>query len=429
MAIQPFAMQGQVANIMLPSEAIQGAAQAKAAQNRNAMFEMEVKDKQNLDQAYRESGGDINAMMKNPNLGFEAGTRLQEISSENVKAQNAAKIGQLDFMLKGAEYSAQLAGSAQNQADWDRVRQHAIDTLGAQAAETFPAEFSESARNQVLQGAMSFKDKLDMQRADLQMQREDRMANQQDRMYQLAVGREGRLAAGGGGDSGGKPKNQIIYDAQGQGYVIDVNDPSLTPRPIGMGGAQAEQGADGSVFKKAVTTPQASEDERKAAGWLAQARLASQQMKESMAADPTVSNKPFSESLAERLPFVKEEDINVQRSPQRQRFTAAASSFSEAALRAATGAGINEMEAKQKIAELTPVYGESDASIADKMARQEMYIQSLEQRAGRAAPKNPAPTGKTMSMQQLQRAAADKFGGDLNAARQAAQQHGYSINE
>ena len=153
MAIQPFAMQGQVANIMLPSEAIQGAAQAKAAQNRNAMFEMEVKDKQNLDQAYRESGGDINAMMKNPNLGFEAGTRLQEISSENVKAQNAAKIGQLDFMLKGAEYSAQLAGSAQNQADWGRVRQHAIDTLGAQAAETFPAEFSESARNQVLQGA------------------------------------------------------------------------------------------------------------------------------------------------------------------------------------------------------------------------------------------------------------------------------------
>lgn len=346
MAIQPFAMQGQVANIMLPSEAIKGAAQAKAAQNRNAMFEMEVKDKQNLDQAYRESGGDINAMMKNPNLGFEAGTRLQEISSENVKAQNAAKIGQLDFMLKGAEYSAQLAGSAQNQADWDRVRQHAIDTLGAQAAETFPAEFSESARNQVLQGAMSFKDKLDMQRADLQMQREDRMANQQDRMYQLAVGREGRLAAGGGGDSG--------------------------------------------VFKKAVTTPQASEDERKAAGWLAQARLASQQMQESMAADPTVSNKPFSESLAERLPFVKEEDINAQRSPQRQRFTAAASSFSEAVLRAATGAGINEMEAKQKIAELTPVYGESPESIADKMARQEMYIQSLEQRAGRAAPKTPA---------------------------------------
>lgn len=229
MAIQPFAMQGQVANIMLPSEAIQGAAQAKAAQNRNAMFEMEVKDKQNLDQAYRESGGDINAMMKNPNLGFEAGTRLQEISSENVKAQNTAKIGQLDFMLKGAEYSAQLAGSAQNQADWDRVRQHAIDTLGPQAAETFPAEFSESARNQVLQGAMSFKDKLDMQRADLQMQREDRMANQQDRMYQLAVGREGRLAAGGGGDL--KPQ----YDSNRGGY-FDPNTKQFVAL-TGEGGA------------------------------------------------------------------------------------------------------------------------------------------------------------------------------------------------
>lgn len=384
MAIQPFAMQGQVANIMLPSEAIEGAARAKSAQNRNAMFEMELQDKQNLDKAYKDAGGDINAMMQNPNLGFEAGTKLQQISSENVKAQNAEKMGKLDFMLKGAEYSAQLAGAAQNQQDWDRVRQHAIDTLGPQAADTFPAEFSDAAKNQVIQGAMSFKDKLDMQRADLQMQREDRMAGQQERMYQLALGREGRLAAGGGE---GKPKNQIIYDAQGQGYVIDVNDPSLTPRPIGMGGAQAEQGAD--VFKKAVTTPQASEDERKAAGWLAQARLASQQMNEAMAADPTVSNKPFSESLAERLPFVKEEDINAQRSPQRQRFTAAASSFSEAALRAATGAGINEMEAKQKIAELTPVYGESKESIADKMARQEMYISSLEQRAGRAAPKTP----------------------------------------
>ncbi len=392
MAIQPFAMQGQVANIMLPSEAIKGAAQAKAAQNNNALFDMEVQDKQNLDRAYRESGGDINAMMKNPNLGFEAGTRLQEISSENVKAQNTAKIGQLDFMLKGAEYSAQLAGSAQNQADWDRVRQHVIDTLGPQAAETFPAEFSESARNQVLQGAMSFKDKLDMQRADLQMQREERMANQQDRMYQLAVGREGRLAAGGGGDSGGKPKNQIIYDAQGQGYVIDVNDPSLTPRPIGIGGAPTGSGESSQAggFKKAINSGQPTDAERTAGYLLEQARLGSKQMGEALAEDPSAANKPFSESIAERLPFVNDEDINAQRSPERQRFTAAAASFAEAALRAATGAGMNIVEEEKKIAELTPRYGESDASIKDKLARQEMYLRGLEVKAGRAAPKAQA---------------------------------------
>ena len=217
MADNTIALGAKTANFMLPSEALENGQRLKALQNNNAMAGMEMQDKQNLDRAYRESGGDINAMLKNPNLGFEAGTKLQQLSSENVKAQNAEKLGKLDFMIKGAEYSGRLARSAKNQQDWDKVRQHAIETLGEQAATTFPAEFSEAARNQVIEGSMSFKDQMELQRMDLQMQREDRMAGQQDRMYQLALNRDGRAAAGGS-DGGGK----VQYDSSRGGYF----DPS-----------------------------------------------------------------------------------------------------------------------------------------------------------------------------------------------------------
>jgi len=393
MAIQPFALQARTAEINLPSQALAGGERLKALQNNNAMMAGEMQDKQNLDQAYRESGGDINAMMKNPNLGFEAGTKLQSLSSENVKAQAAAQAAKIDQGLKMLDAGAQIVGGANDQASWSAARQQMGQMFGADAMANLPEQFDPAVQKRLMEQSLSHKDKLELQKMDIMQQRADQNAYYQNaRLDQFSQG----LALRGqdsGGDGGGKPKNQIIYDQSGQGYVIDVNDPSLTPRPIGMGGAPAGQGGADGGFKKPITAPTASEDERKAAGWLNQARLASKQMQEALLEDPNAANKPFKESLGERLPFVREEDINAQRSPQRQRFTAAASSFSEAVLRAATGAGVNESEAKQKIAELTPVYGESDASIKDKMARQEMYLQSLEQRAGRAAPKEPASTG------------------------------------
>jgi hypothetical protein len=207
MAIQPFAMQGVTPNIMLPSEALYNAGKAKSIEKENMMVNQQMAEQSKLDQLYRESGGDINKMMQNPNLGFNAGTKLQAISSENVKAANAAKVGQLDFMLKGAEYSAQLAGSVKDQAGWDQVRQHLGETLGEQALAQLPEQYSPEAAQKVYENALSFKDRMQLQQQDLAERRMAQQAMQQDRMYDATMARidasernaERRAADGGGG--------------------------------------------------------------------------------------------------------------------------------------------------------------------------------------------------------------------------------------
>jgi len=78
----------------------------------------------------------------------------------------------------------------------------------------------------------------------------------------------------------------------------------------------------------------------------------------------------------------------IVRSPERQQFVQATSSLSEALLRAATGAGVNKEEAAQKVAELTPVWSDDEATKKQKLDAIPMYLQSLQARAGRAAPKD-----------------------------------------
>ena len=125
----------------------------------------------------------------------------------------------------------------------------------------------------------------------------------------------------------------------------------------------------------------ATEDERKAAGWYKQATFALQQMDEALANEPAAAIPGLLEAYSPG-----EEVRNRSMSPQRQRYAQAASSFAEAALRAATGAGINAFEAQQKIRELTPQRGDSDEVVKQKRAAQGQYIESLRARAGRALP-------------------------------------------
>ena len=135
----------------------------------------------------------------------------------------------------------------------------------------------------------------------------------------------------------------------------------------------------------------ATEDERKAAGWLAQATNAYNNMLGAMyqKGKPTGAEVPGKiESALGTLPFVGESLSAGVRgfSGDRQQFTQAASSLSEALLRAATGAGVNKEEAKQKLEELTPLFSDNADTRKQKLEAIPMYLESLKTRAGRAAP-------------------------------------------
>lgn len=131
----------------------------------------------------------------------------------------------------------------------------------------------------------------------------------------------------------------------------------------------------------------ASEDERKSASQMAQAEGAKVNRDAVLAAHPEAAKPGLAESIAGWLPGQWGADIqNATRSGNRQLFTQAASSFGEAALRMATGAGMGEHEARQKIAELSPAFGDKEPVIRQKLAAWDQYLIQFKTRAGRAAP-------------------------------------------
>ena len=135
----------------------------------------------------------------------------------------------------------------------------------------------------------------------------------------------------------------------------------------------------------------ATEDERKAAGWLAQATNAYNNMLSAMyqKGKTTGAEKPgFFEAGASTLPFVGEGLAATIRGTDRKKFVQASSSLSEALLRAATGAGVNKDEAKQKLEELTPLFTDDADTRKQKLEAIPVYLESLKARAGRAAPKD-----------------------------------------
>jgi hypothetical protein len=145
----------------------------------------------------------------------------------------------------------------------------------------------------------------------------------------------------------------------------------------------------------------ATEDERKAAGWLSQATNAYNNMLGAMyqKGKPTGAEKPgFFEAAAGTLPFIGEGSAAILRGTDRQKFVQASSSLSEALLRAATGAGVNKDEAEQKLKELTPLYTDDADTRKQKLAAIPVYLESLKVRAGRAAPSEyqvPRAPGET----------------------------------
>lgn len=132
-----------------------------------------------------------------------------------------------------------------------------------------------------------------------------------------------------------------------------------------------------------------TEDQAKASGWLVQAQNAYGNMLGAIRSDPSSARPGVNDALAQ-IPGIGAPIANTLRGTDRQKFMQGASSLSEALLRAATGAGINQYEAEQKVAEITPKYGDSDEVVAQKMAAVPLYLESLKLRAGPGASKASA---------------------------------------
>jgi hypothetical protein len=126
-----------------------------------------------------------------------------------------------------------------------------------------------------------------------------------------------------------------------------------------------------------------TEDQGKATGWLMQANSAWNNMQKVMGADPGAVSPGLGDAVA-RIPGGSAVG-NYLRSSNRQQFNQAASTLSESLLRAATGAGMNVYEAKQKVEELTPQWGDTEGNIKQKMDSIPLYLESLKVRAGPGA--------------------------------------------
>jgi len=142
-----------------------------------------------------------------------------------------------------------------------------------------------------------------------------------------------------------------------------------------------------------------TEDQGKATGWLVQAENAYKNMLTSgfgrNASGKVVvkdAARPGINDALEKVPFVGGL-ANSLRSADRQKFMQASSSLSEALLRAATGAGVNADEARQKIQELTPRFGEDATVTQQKMDAIPLYIETLKVRSGPGAKRAQAITG------------------------------------
>jgi hypothetical protein len=306
------------------------------------------------------------AILENDKLGAQAGKEGAE--ADKTRLANG---------LQTFEIVGQLMGGVRDQATYDAARQQAASVFGPEFAAKMDPVYNPQAIAQKQAQAMSVKERLEQEWKAKGYDRD--IANDKERVRQFGVttAEQQRHNRTTEGISGGhlslartKDAREATQSKAPSGYRAKP-DGSLEFIPGGP--------ADPNAARRAAPT----EDERKAAGWLDQANNAFANMEKAIA-DDAGSAKP---GLIESLPLVAEPIKNMSRSDARQRFSQGASSFAEAALRAATGAGVNESEAKQKIAELTPQWGDTAGNIAQKREGLKVYLGSLATRAGRAGTK------------------------------------------
>lgn len=356
--------------VYTPTDAMRDVGNAKNALASGQLTSMkanalgqEMADNEAINQVMTANGGDLNSAMQDPNLNWKAKQQIGGMISEQNKAQADSQMKRVESQIKNWQYAGNRVGSAQSQEDWDAAREEVRSVLGDDFAKNLPEQWSPEVAKRFGDAAMTHAEKIAQQREERQANYQNQSLDLQERRLQNAENR------GSGGGMDAQDKGWEVKETAGG--LVRVNKYTGEVVPVTMGGQTVQGKPKGGGV--------ATEDERKAAGWASQMELAKSQINNILKSDPSASDKGVLEALAPGELLSRQ-----AMSENRKRYVDAVSSLSEAALRAATGAGINESEAKQKIAELSPVFGDSEAIIADKMARMDMYIQSVTGRAGRA---------------------------------------------
>lgn len=317
-----------------------------------------------------------------------------ESASKVSKDKRDAEKAQLEGHLKKFEITGQIMSGVKDQASWELARQQTAQVFGPEAAALMPAQYDPALIEQKRLQALTVKDQLEQKwkameyttpKADAVLSSQTSRQNNQETN---ATSRANNSATVGATIRGQNMTDARSRETNAAGQY-DGDRGLLIDKKTGL--ARPVMGADGQpIVPKG--SEKMTEDQGKATGWLVQAENAFKNMKASGfdkngnakgAAYPGINDAIA--QLPGGAPLA-----NSMRSGDRQKFIQASSSLSESLLRAATGAGVNESEARQKIQELTPLFGEDAGTTKQKMEAIPLYIESLKVRAGPGAKKAAA---------------------------------------
>lgn len=375
--------------------------QVQGLQNQNALAQLQLKQAQQQDQdrtamanAYQgavdPTTGRVDYAKVTGNLaGAGAGAAIpgvQKSAAEAQKAQLETQKAHLEQGLRQLEIGGQIMAGVKDQATYDQAKQQAANIFGQDFVANWAPNYDPATVEANKSKALSMKDQMEQANKQLDYQLNVRKQTEVERNNQAqnAVAR-GQLGVAQG--QLGVAQQRLAYDqSQPKGVYDKDNGIIVDPRTgksiaVTDQNGQPVQGGGGKM----------TEDQSKATGWLIQAENAFKNMQGAIQRTPSASKPGFNDALAAIPSFGAGAAVaNSLRGADRQQFLQGASSLSEALLRAATGAGVNESEARQKIAEITPVPGDKDENIAQKMAAIPLYLESLRVRAGPGAKKAAA---------------------------------------
>lgn len=399
----------RIPQIKSPVEHYSNALALQNAQQANEFNALKMSQAQFEDQGNREADAAMRAYYSSPRdaaalnalgrqspraFAIEQKRRLEEEKdrAEIGSKKSTSRKNDVESTIKVHERNANMLRGVQDQTSWDMVRDQIIREIGPDQGASVPVQFDPKYRDMLLQATLSEKDRLEAEhknRTQLTTEANNNVTVGPNGVLtpnRVAIDAKKEIAQSGVG----QVPIQIVPTKDGMAGVttrVVRGQPEISVIPINEPG--------GGRAQPAPSNAGGSEDERKAAGWFQQSVFAFKNMTDALSKDPAAAQPTASERALQFLPgAVGDDAANARRSPQRQRYMQAASSFSEAVLRAATGAGVNKEEALQKVNELTPRYGDAPEVIQQKQEALSMYLESLRTRAGRALPPGtPLPPG------------------------------------